>query len=99
MPEMGGLVHVVMFVAALVAFIAWAMAALSALSVVQLAPKGDKLTAYFDLGRWRFAALEARLGPTVTPHIVRYKRAFLVFFAAIGAIFIVVLSILFLKPA
>jgi hypothetical protein len=96
---MGGLIHVVMFVAALVAFVAWAMAALSALSVVQLAPKGDKLTAYFDLGRWRFAALEARLGPAVTPHIVRYKRAFLVFFAAIGAIFVVVNSILFLKPA
>lgn len=96
---MGGLIHVVMFVAALVAFVAWAMAALSALSVVQLAPKGDKLTAYFDLGRWRFAALEARLGPAVTPHIVRYKRAFLVFFATIGAIFVVVNSILFLKPA
>jgi hypothetical protein len=97
---MGGLIHVIAFVGALVAFIAWAMAALSALSVVQLAPKGDKLTAYFDLGRWRFAALEARLGPTVTPHIVRYKRAFLIFFAAIGAIIVVVaLSIFFLKPA
>ncbi|MFZ5673832.1 MAG: hypothetical protein ACOZAM_12800 [Pseudomonadota bacterium] len=96
---MGGLIHVALFVGALVAFIAWAMVALSALSVVQIAPKGDKLTSYFDLGRWRFAALETRLGPAVTPHVVRYKRAFLVFFAAIGAIVVVALSTIFLKPA
>lgn len=96
---MGGLIHVVMFLGALIAFVAWAFAGLSALSVVQLAPKGEKLSSYFELGCWRFAALEARLGPAVTPHLVRYKRAFLVFFAAICAMLVLVLSTLFLKPA
>jgi hypothetical protein len=96
---MGGLIHVVMFVAALIAFIAWAMAALSALNVVQLAPKGEKLMSYFRLGLWRFTDLEASIGPQVTPHLVRFKRAFLVFFATICAIVALSFSFLFLEPA
>lgn len=83
---MGTLIHVVMFAAVLIAFIAWAFAALSALNVVSLAPKGEKLSVYFQLGLWRFAGLEAKLGPAVTPHLVRYKRAFYVFFAVIIAV-------------
>jgi hypothetical protein len=96
---MGGLIHVVMFGAALIAFIAWAMAVLAALNVVQLAPKGEKLTSYFRLGLWRFADLEATIGPQVTPHLIRYKRAFLVFFAVIVAIIALSSLFLFLESA
>jgi hypothetical protein len=96
---MGALIHVVMFAAALLAFIAWSLAALAALGVASLAPKGEKLSAYFDLGMWHFASLEARFGAGVTPHLVRYRRAFFAFFAVIGAILALSFSFLFLKNA
>lgn len=97
--RMGTLIPVVMFGAVLIAFIAWAFAALAALNVVNLAPKGEKLTSYFQLGMWRFAALEAKLGPQVKPHLTRYKRAFYVFFAVIIAILALSFTIPFLKTA
>jgi hypothetical protein len=87
---MNGLVHVVMFLCVLMAFIAWAVALMTALSVVRLAPRGQKLASYFQLGWWRFAALEQRLGPQVLPLIKRYRRAFIVFF---GIIFILLLIV------
>lgn len=96
---MGGLIHVVMFAGALIAFIAWSIAGLCALNVAELAPKGGKLAAYFELGRWKFADLETRLGPGAAPHLIRYKRAFLVFFATLCAILVLSLSTLFVKPA
>lgn len=96
---MGGLIHVVMFVGALIAFIAWAIAALNALIVCRVALPGEKLVTYFKLGLWKFAELEARLGPAVVPHLTRYKRAFLVFLATICAMLVVSLSTLFVKPA
>jgi hypothetical protein len=96
---MGALIHVVMFGAVLIAFIAWAIAALAALNVVSLAPKGEKLSVYFQLGLWRFAALEARLGAAVRPHLIRYRRAFFVFFAVIGAIIVLSAVFLFLENA
>jgi hypothetical protein len=96
---MGALIHVAMFIGALIAFIAWAIAGLCALNVAELAPKGWKLAAYFDLGRWKFADLESRLGPSVVPHLARYKRAFRVFFATIGTMLVVSLSSLFVKSA
>lgn len=96
---MDGLIHVVMFVGALTAFIAGSIAGLSALSVARLAAGGERLSSCSELGRWRFAVLETRLGPAVTPHLVRYRRAFLVFFAAICAMILLALSTLFLKPA
>ena len=83
---MGTLIHVVLFVAALAAFGAWSLAALATLNVVNLAPKGEKLSAYYQLGMWRFSDLEAKLGTGVTPHITHYKRAFYVFIAVIAAI-------------
>jgi hypothetical protein len=87
---MNGIVHVVMFLCVLMAFIAWAVALMTALSVVRLAPRGQKLASYFQLGWWRFAALEQRLGPQVLPLIQRYRRAFIVFF---GIIFILLLIV------
>jgi hypothetical protein len=96
---MAALLHVVLFIGALIAFIAWAIAALCALNVANLAIKGEKLAAYFDLGCFKFAALESRFGPAVLPHLIRYQRAFLVFFATVAAIAIVSLSSLFVKTA
>ncbi len=96
---MGALIHVVMFVGALVAFIAWAIAGLCALNVASLASKGEKLTACIDLGRLKLADLESRFGPQVLPHLTRYKRAFFVFFATIAAMLVVSLSSLFVKSA
>ncbi|MGE0005029.1 MAG: hypothetical protein AB7S92_05510 [Parvibaculaceae bacterium] len=96
---MGTLIHVVMFGAVLAAFIAWAVAGLAVLGVVSLAPRGEKLSAYFQLGLWRFSALEARLGAGVRPHLVRYKRALCVFFAVICATMALVCTTVFLKTA
>jgi hypothetical protein len=96
---MGTLIHVVMFGAVLVAFIAWAMAALSALNVANLAPKGEKLATSFELGLWHFAALEAKLGARVKPHLMRYKRAFMVFLALIGAILVLSFTTSLLETA
>jgi hypothetical protein len=96
---MGTLIHVVMFGAALVAFIAWAIAGLSVLNVASLAPAGEKLAASYQLGLWRFAALEASLGARVRSHLIRYKRAFCVFFAVIGAILALSLVTSFLETA
>jgi hypothetical protein len=99
MREMGALIHVVMFGAALAAFIACSIAALSAIKVAILAPKGKRFAASLQLCRWRFAALEASLGASVEPHVIRYRRAFLVFLAVIGAILALSFTTSFLKTA
>ena len=96
---MGTLIHVVMFGAALTAFVASAIAGLSALNVATLAPEGGKLAAAYQLGLWRFAILETSLGATVRPHIIRYKRAFYVFFAVISAMLALSLTASFLETA
>jgi hypothetical protein len=62
---------------------AWVVAVMSALSIIGLAPKGQKIAAYYALGWWRFAKVEAIAGPAAAPHIGRYRKAFLVFFASI----------------
>jgi hypothetical protein len=87
---MNGLMHVLMFFCVLLAFIAWAVALLTALSVVRLAPRGQKLASYFQLGWWRFAALEQRLGPPVLPLIKRYRLAFIVFFGVLLVLLLIV---------
>ena len=66
-----------------VAIGAWIVAVISALSIVQLAPAGQKMSIWFTLGWWRFDKIRAATGPAADPHIKRYVRAFLVFFAAI----------------
>ena len=96
---MGTLIHVVMFGAALTAFVAWAIAGLAALNVATLAPEGGKFAAAYQLGLWRFAALETSLGTTVKPHVIRYKRAFCIFFAVIGAMLALSITTLFLETA
>ena len=70
---------------ALLAAAAWAVAVHAALSVVSLAPKGEKLRSYFDLGWWRFSVLEQRIGPGARAPLRRYRNAFLAFFGCIAA--------------
>ena len=96
---MSGLIHVVMFLGALVAFAAWSVAALAAFNVVTLASKADRLSTSFDLGLWNFTGLEARFGTAVTPHLLRYKRALVVFLATLCAMLALSLSALFLRSA
>jgi hypothetical protein len=74
---------VVIAILGLGAAASWVVAAMSALSIIGLAPKGQKMSAYFALGWWRFAKVEAIAGPAAAPHIGRYRKAFLVFFACI----------------
>jgi hypothetical protein len=96
---MGTLIHVVMFGASLIAFVAWAVAGLSAVNVATIAPAGEKLAASYRLGLWRFATLEMSLGATVRPQVIRYKRAFYVFFAVIGAMLALSFTTSFLETA
>ena len=73
----------IIVVLALAAVAAWLVAAVSALSIVGLAPRGQKFKAYLALGWWRFARVEAIAGPAAAPHIAHYRKAFLAFFACI----------------
>ena len=95
---MNGAANVVLFLAFVAAFIAWAVAVLAALAVVRLAPPGQKLSAYVQLGWWRFAALEQRVGPAVRPHIRRYKLAFYGFFGIILVVMLMTIAVLHAKP-
>ena len=62
---------------------AWGVAVVSAIAVIQMAPPGDKLESYFQLGWLRLSTLRARLGPGVEPHLRRYRNALLSFLACI----------------
>lgn len=73
---------------------AWLVAVWSAISVVRLAPPGQKVRAYFNLGWWRFAKVRASIGPAAEPHIIRFRRAFYVFFAVIASVFLAVAGLL-----
>ena len=64
---------------AILAVGSWLVAVFSALSLVSLAPKGEKITAYFALGWWRFDKVRAIVGPKADTYITRYRTAFLVF--------------------
>ena len=72
-------------------------AVISALSIIGLAPKGQKLKAYFALGWWRFAQVEAIAGPAAAPYIARYRKAFLAFFACIFAAMLTTILLIFLQ--
>ena len=69
----------------LAAVAAWALAVWSGMSLVSIAPRGGRLATLFDLGWWRFAAIEARIGPSAKTPIDRYRKAFLAFFLCILA--------------
>ena len=82
---------------AILAFGAWVTAVFSAISLVSLAPKGQKLSTYFALGWWRFETIRTRIGPAAEPHLKRYRLAFLGFFAAI--IFVIVVTMVMTMPS
>jgi hypothetical protein len=65
---------------------AWMVAVYSAIAVVRLAPPGQRLSAYFNLGWWRFAKVRSAIGPAADPHINRFRYAFYVYLAVIAAI-------------
>ncbi len=82
---------------AFAALAAWVIAVTAALSIIGLAPKGQKLKAYFALGWWRFARVEAIAGPAAAPYIARYRQAFLAFFACIFAAMAAAILLIFLQ--
>ena len=82
----------VLVILALVAVVAWFTAVISAIAVVQLAPRGEKLSSLFRLGWLRFSTLTTQLGPAAVPHLARYRMAMCGFMACIIAM--VTLSIL-----
>ena len=69
----------------IVAVGAWLVAAVSAISLVGLAPAGSRLATLFDLGWWRFATIESRIGPSAHSPIARYRKSFIVFFLCVLA--------------
>lgn len=73
----------------ILAFGAWLTAAYSAISLVSLAPKGEKFSTYMALGWWRFDTVRARIGPAAEPHLKRYRLAFMAFFALILGVIVV----------
>lgn len=81
----------VLVILALVAVVAWFTAVISAIAVVQLAPRGEKLSSLFRLGWLRFSTLSTQLGPAAIPHLSRYRMAMFGFMACIIAV--VVMSI------
>lgn len=83
-------------VVAAIAVASWCVAVFSALSIVGMAPSGQKISTYFALGWWRFAQVESVAGPAAIPHIARYRKAFYVFFGCILAI--AVTAILAARP-
>jgi hypothetical protein len=82
------MIGVVIAVLGLFAVFAWGLALISAIRIVRMAPAGQRLGTYVRLGWWRFADVEAVIGPEVEPLLRTYRRAFLAFFfcvlAAIG---------------
>jgi len=75
----------VLVILVVVAVVAWFTAVISALAIVQLAPRGEKLSSLFRLGWLRFSTLGAQLGPTALPHLARYRLGMFGFMACVIA--------------
>ncbi|MBL8906099.1 MAG: hypothetical protein JNM20_05410 [Rhizobiales bacterium] len=69
----------------LLAAAAWFMAAISAITVMQLAPRGEKLSCLTCLGWLRSPALSTRLGPAAPLHLAPYRNAIFGFLACVIA--------------
>jgi hypothetical protein len=63
----------------LLVIVAWVAAVMAALQIVGLAPKGEKLRTYGQLGWWQFDKIRATIGPAADLPIRTYQRAFIVF--------------------
>jgi hypothetical protein len=64
---------------------AWVVAVSSGLNLVSMAPAGGRIATLWDLGWWRFASIEQRIGSGARKHIDRYMKAFIAFFLCIVA--------------
>lgn len=76
---------VVIGVLALFAIFAWGLAVISAVQIVRLAPAGQRLRTYGQLGWWRFDQIRSAAGAAVEPHIRTYQRAFIAFIVCVLA--------------
>ncbi|MDP3896135.1 MAG: hypothetical protein Q8Q62_05625 [Mesorhizobium sp.] len=75
----------VFIIFALGAAAAWLVAVASAFGLMTAAPPGTRFATIFDIGFWRFAAVESRVGPAAFTHIRRYRAAIITFFASVLA--------------
>jgi hypothetical protein len=73
------LVPILVGVAGLLVVVAWIVAIMSAIQIVSLAPKGEKIRTYGQLGWWQFDKIRATIGPAADQPIRAYQRAFIVF--------------------
>ncbi len=66
-------------VAGLMVVMSWIVALVSAIQIVSLAPKGQKLRTYGQLGWWQFDKIRATVGSAADLPIRTYQRAFIAF--------------------
>ena len=79
------MLSIVIGVLGLFAVFAWGLAVLSAIRIVRLAPAGQRLSTYGQLGWWRFDRVRAVAGPAADQHIRTYQLAFFAFFICVLA--------------
>lgn len=65
------------------ALVAWLVAMQAAITVWRLSAPGEKFSNYFRLCSWRFAALEARLGPGIRPILSRFRLGMIIFIVCV----------------
>jgi hypothetical protein len=73
------MIPIVLGVALMLAALAFFAAVIAAIQIVALAPKGQKITTYGQLGWWQFDKIRATVGPAADLPIRTYQRAFVVF--------------------
>jgi hypothetical protein len=77
------MIPILLGVMVLLVAVAFLVAVTAAVQIVALAPRGQKLTTYGQLGWWQFDKIRATVGPGGDLPIRTYRRAFLVFMVII----------------
>lgn len=72
-------IPIIIGVAGLLVVMSWVVAIVAAIQIVGLAPKGQKIRTYGQLGWWQFDKIRATIGPAADLPIRTYQRAFIVF--------------------
>lgn len=73
------LLPILIGVLGLLVVVAWIVAVMAAIQIVNLAPRGEKIRTYGQLGWWQFDKIRATIGPAAELPIRTYQRAFIVF--------------------
>ena len=73
------MIPILLGVMVLLVAVAFLVAVTAAVQIVALAPRGQKLTTYGQLGWWQFDKIRATIGPAADLPIRTYQRAFIVF--------------------